>query len=100
MAVLCANKQVIKTKQTRGTPHQTLGFHLALKGEHKQQSARRANHSTETAMPCHDINFALDNHDVLLDSSSRFDTIGRGVLIKKLCNRVGLSRSALAWIDS
>ena len=51
-------------------PCQTQGFHLALKGENKQQSSHRANRSTEFAMPCHNINFALDNHDVLLDSSS------------------------------
>lgn len=66
------------------------------------QSAYRTNHSIEAAMPCHNINFALDNHDeivlVLLDSSSGFESIGHGVIIKKLCTHVRLSGSA--WIDS
>ena len=50
------------------------------------QSAYCANHSTETAFLCfsNDINFALDNHDnvflVLLDSSSAFDKIDKGVI--------------------
>ena len=82
-----------------------LKHHLAFNDLFTEtQSPYRTIHSIETAMPCHDINFTLDNHNevvlVLLDSSSGFETIGNGVLIKKFCTRVGLSGSALAWIDS
>lgn len=70
------------------------------------QSAYCANHSTETAFLrfSNDINLALDNHDsvflVLLDSSSAFDTIDKGVLIKGMHTRFGLRISALPWNES
>lgn len=70
------------------------------------QSAHCANHSTETAFLrfSNDINLALHNHDnvflVLLDSSSAFDTIVKGVLIKRLHPRFGLRISAQAWNES
>ena len=48
-----------------------------------------------------DINLALDNHDnvflVLLDSSTAFDTLAKGVLVKRLHTRFGLRISVLAW---
>ena len=51
-----------------------------------------------------DINLALHNHDnaflVLLDSSSAFDTIDKGVMIKRLYTRFGLGISALVWNES
>ena len=72
----------------------------------KKQSAYRCYHSTETAL-LKVQNYLLVAMDkscgvflVILDLSALFDTINHDILIKRLHDNLGLSRTALAWINS
>ena len=70
------------------------------------QSAYRMYHSTETALlkVVNDIMRGIDDQKecvlVLLDLSSVFDTIDRGILLDRLHNRYGLSGVVLDWLKS
>ena len=70
------------------------------------QSAYRPHHSTETALlkVKTDILKAMDNQEVaclvLLDLSAAFDTVDHKILLERLENYFGITRSALRWIKS
>ncbi|XP_077985142.1 uncharacterized protein LOC144439783 [Glandiceps talaboti] len=70
------------------------------------QSAYKTHHSTETALlrVQNDILSALDNGKivmmVLLDLSAAFDTVDHSILISRLQNRMGITGTALSWIES
>ena len=71
----------------------------------KFQSAYRPGHSTETALvrTCNDIVGELDNKRgvllVMLDLSAAFDTLDYSVLTSRMENRLGISGTALKWVD-
>ena len=71
----------------------------------KFQSAYRPGHSTETALVriCSDILGELDNKRgvllVMLDLSAAFDTLDYSVLTSRMENRLGISGTALKWVD-
>ena len=71
-----------------------------------QQSAYRKHHSTETAPLCvqNDIVQAIDGKKsvilVLLDLSAAFDTIDHSVLLHRLQHDLGITGTALKWLDS
>jgi hypothetical protein len=68
-----------------------------------QQSAYKANHSTETALLSlyDDLLTTADAGDasalLLLDLSAAFDTIDHNILLDRLSQFVGLSDHALGW---
>ena len=70
------------------------------------QSAYRPHHSTETALlrVRTDILKAMDNQEVaclvLLDLSATFDTVDHKILLERLENYFGITRTALRWIRS
>ena len=70
------------------------------------QSAYRANHSTESALlrVCNDVLLALDSGNVtvlsLLDLSAAFDTVDHDILFGTLFSYFGISGSALTWFKS
>ena len=72
----------------------------------KKQSAYRCYHSTETALlkVQNDLLVPMDKSCgvflVLLDLSAAFDTIDHDILIKRLRDNLGLSGTALAWMNS
>ena len=72
----------------------------------KKQSAYRCYHSTETALlkVQNDLLVAMDKSCgvflVLLDLSAAFDTIDHDILNKRLHDNLGLSGTALAWMNS
>ncbi|XP_072025175.1 uncharacterized protein [Amphiura filiformis] len=70
------------------------------------QSAFRKFHSTETALlrVQNDLLRAVDKHQeavlILLDYSAAFDTIDHKILIRRLCQRYGITDTALKWFSS
>ena len=70
------------------------------------QSAYRPKHSTETALlkVLNDILICIDKGNgvilVLLELSAAFDTIDHKILIDRLCDRIGVTGKALAWLKS
>jgi len=70
------------------------------------QSGFRRGYSTETVTIriLSDLLFAADRDDttllVLLDLSTAFDTVGRGILLHRLQVTFGVDNSALAWFRS
>ena len=70
------------------------------------QSANRPHHSTETALlkVKTDILKAMDNQEVaclvLLDLSATFDMVDHKILLERLENYFGITRTALRWIKS
>ena len=71
-----------------------------------RQSAYRKQHSTETALLrlSNDILRAIDNHQnvivVLLDLTAAFDTLDHQILLQRLYNRLGITGTALQWMES
>ncbi len=72
----------------------------------KYQSAYRCYHSSETALikVQNDLLRALDDGCgvflVLLDLSAAFDTLDHNILLERLESGIGMSGTALRWIDS
>ena len=70
------------------------------------QSAYRPHHSTDTALlrVKTDILKAMDNQEVaclvLIDLSAAFDTVDHKILLERLENYFGITRTALRWIRS
>ena len=70
------------------------------------KSAYKRNHSTETALirVHNDIAMAIDQHNsvilVLLDLSAAFDTVDHGIILSRLSNRFGITRTVLEWFRS
>lgn len=70
------------------------------------QSAYRRHHSTETALlrVQNDLLRAVDRHDeavlILLDFSAAFDTIDHDILLHRLCQRYGITQTALKWFST
>ncbi|XP_072018306.1 uncharacterized protein [Amphiura filiformis] len=70
------------------------------------QSAYRKFHSTETALlrVQNDLLRAVDKHQeavlILIDYSAAFDTIDHKILIRRLCQRYGITDTALKWFSS
>ena len=84
-----------------------LSAYLAENGIHdKFQSAYKPSHSVETAMLRikSDMDLILDKGDgillVLLDLSAAFDVIDHSILFHRLENDVGITGTALKWIQS
>ena len=69
------------------------------------QSACCKYHSTETALlrVQNDLLWAVDQHQdavlILLDSSAAFDMIDHDILLHRLCQRYGITRTALKWFS-
>ena len=67
------------------------------------QSAYKAHHSTETALLpiTNDILLSLDRGDnvflLLLDLSAAFDTVNHSLLLSRLENSFGITRTVLQW---
>lgn len=72
----------------------------------KFQSGFRQNHSTETALlkVSNDLMMASDAGKssilMLLDMTAAFDTVDYDILIHRLRNQVGISGTALKWLNS
>ena len=70
------------------------------------QSAYRKYHSTETALlrVQNDLLRAVDQHQdavlILLDFSAALDTIDHDILLHRLCQRYGITRTALKWFST
>ena len=73
---------------------------------YSHQSAYRAGHSTETALPkiINDLLSALDDDKVtllsLLDLSAAFDTTDHSTLVSRLSHSFGISDTVLTWFNS
>lgn len=81
--------------------------HMSFYGLGEQfQSAYTANTSTETALlkVKSDMLCAVDRQEVvllvLLDLSAAFDTVDHNVLLQRLYHRIGISGTALKWVES
>ena len=70
------------------------------------QSAYKVHHSTETALLTitKDILLSLDGGDkvflLLLDLSAAFDTVNHSLLLSRLENSFGITRTVLQWFHS
>lgn len=86
---------------------QQLNNHLTKNGLHDNlQSAYKSGTSTETAILRikADIEEVLDEGDAILqvplDLSASFDTIDHSLLLERLQKKVGLTETALLWMQS
>ena len=70
------------------------------------QSAYKQHHSTETALMKvkNDLLMNMDRQRVtllvLLDLSAAFDTVSRSILLDRMCDRFGVTGTALEWLRS
>uniref|UniRef100_A0A3B3CU78 Reverse transcriptase domain-containing protein n=1 Tax=Oryzias melastigma TaxID=30732 RepID=A0A3B3CU78_ORYME len=72
----------------------------------KFQSGFKSDHSTETALVrvVSDLRMNADRKNlsvlVLLDLTAAFDTVDHSILLKRLCNMVGLTGTVFSWLKS
>jgi hypothetical protein len=101
-----SNLTVLSKLLERLVASQLLGYLNCNNLLPNNQSAYRANHSTETATAkiVSDILMAFDHGDIaalaLLDCSAFFDTVDHDILLRKLSESFGVGDTALQWLIS